>query len=132
MTVVFVISIIWLTIWGLNKVISDDTTQCVDTKMKNNKLGSELKLAILRLVENNMKQQKIIQKRYDDTLQSEKRCHMMNWNQNDGVYALTKLNLPMYFYNMVPYVVVLVVLAFSAGKSRAPKAEGIPYDKGQR
>ena len=50
----------------------------------------------------------------------------------DGVYALTKLNLPMYFYNMVPYVVVLVVLAFSAGKSRAPKAEGIPYDKGQR
>ncbi len=50
----------------------------------------------------------------------------------DGVYALTKLNLPMYFYNMVPYVVVLIVLAFSAGKSRAPKAEGIPYDKGQR
>lgn len=50
----------------------------------------------------------------------------------DGVYALTKLNLPMYFYNMVPYVVVLVVLAFTAGKSRAPKAEGIPYDKGQR
>ncbi len=50
----------------------------------------------------------------------------------DGVYALTKLNLPMYFYNMVPYVVVLVVLAFSAGKSRAPKAEGIPYDKGMR
>lgn len=50
----------------------------------------------------------------------------------DGVYSLTKLNLPMYFYNMVPYIVVLVVLAFSAGKSRAPKAEGIPYDKGQR
>lgn len=50
----------------------------------------------------------------------------------DGVYGLAKLNLPMYFYNMIPYVVVLVVLAFTAGKSRAPKAEGIPYDKGQR
>lgn len=42
------------------------------------------------------------------------------------------LNLPMYFYNIIPYLAVLIVLAFSAGKSRAPKAEGIPYDKGQR
>lgn len=50
----------------------------------------------------------------------------------DGVYGLAKLNLPMYFYNMIPYLVVLIVLAFTAGKSRAPKAEGIPYDKGQR
>ena len=45
---------------------------------------------------------------------------------------LAKLPLPMYFYNIIPYLAVLIVLAFSAGKSRAPKAEGIPYDKGQR
>ena len=30
------------------------------------------------------------------------------------------------------YVITLVVLAFTSKKSRAPKAEGIPYDKGQR
>lgn len=48
-------------------------------------------------------------------------------------FAFTKnLGLPMYFYNIIPYLAVLIVLAFSAGKSRAPKAEGIPYDKGQR
>ena len=42
-------------------------------------------------------------------------------------FAFTKnLGLPMYFYNIIPYVAVLIVLAFSAGKSRAPKAAGIP------
>jgi len=35
-------------------------------------------------------------------------------------------------YNMLPYIISLVVLAFISQKSRAPKAEGIPYDKGQR
>ncbi len=45
---------------------------------------------------------------------------------------LSAINLPMYFYNIIPYFVVLVVLAFTAGKSGCPKAEGIPYDKGQR
>ena len=50
----------------------------------------------------------------------------------DGIYALKELGLPLYFYNLIPYVVVLLVLAFTSKKSRAPKAEGIPYDKGQR
>ena len=50
----------------------------------------------------------------------------------DGICALKDLGLPIYFYNIVPYVVVLLVLAFTSRKSRAPKAEGIPYDKGQR
>ncbi len=45
---------------------------------------------------------------------------------------LVGLGLPSYFYNMVPYVVVLIVLAFTSKHSRAPKAEGIPYDKGMR
>ncbi|MCQ2430753.1 MAG: ABC transporter permease [Clostridia bacterium] len=50
----------------------------------------------------------------------------------DGVFLLKDLGLPMYFYNIIPYAAVLIVLMFTAGKSRAPKAEGIPYDKGQR
>ena len=50
----------------------------------------------------------------------------------DGIAALKNLNIPFYFYNIIPFVVVLVVLAFTSKKSRAPKAEGIPYDKGQR
>ena len=48
------------------------------------------------------------------------------------VYFLKELNLPMYFYNLIPYVVVLIVLAFTSKKSRAPKAEGVPYEKGMR
>ena len=48
------------------------------------------------------------------------------------IYFLKDLNLPMYFYNLIPYVAVLVVLAFTSKRSRAPKAEGIPYDKGMR
>lgn len=36
------------------------------------------------------------------------------------------------YYKMLPYVATMVVLAFTSKKSRAPKAEGIPYDKSQR
>ena len=36
------------------------------------------------------------------------------------------------FYRLLPYLVSLLVLAFTSKKSRAPKAEGIPYDKGMR
>lgn len=50
----------------------------------------------------------------------------------DGIYALANLGLNGYFYNLVPYVCTLLVLAFTSKSSRAPKAEGIPYDKGQR
>lgn len=35
-------------------------------------------------------------------------------------------------YKMLPYIISLVVLAFTSKKSRAPKAEGVPYDKGSR
>ena len=45
---------------------------------------------------------------------------------------LLKLNMPSVVYNMLPYLVSLIVLAFTSKNSRAPKAEGIPYDKGQR
>lgn len=49
-----------------------------------------------------------------------------------GFDVLASLNLPSTFYNLLPYLISLVVLAFTSSKSRAPKAEGIPYDKGQR
>ena len=53
-----------------------------------------------------------------------------------NVYAgfdfLKALNIPSAVYNMMPYIISLIVLAFTSKKSRAPKAEGIPYDKGQR
>jgi ABC-type uncharacterized transport system permease subunit len=37
-----------------------------------------------------------------------------------------------YLYQMLPYVVTMIVLVFTSKKSRAPKAEGIPYDKSSR
>jgi simple sugar transport system permease protein len=37
-----------------------------------------------------------------------------------------------YIYQMLPYIVTMIILIFTSKKSRAPKAEGIPYDKGQR
>ena len=49
-----------------------------------------------------------------------------------GFDFLMSLNIPGPIYNMLPFVISLVVLAFTSKKSRAPKAEGIPYDKGQR
>ena len=50
----------------------------------------------------------------------------------DGVYALVELGISSHLYRMLPYLVTVVVLAFTSKKSRAPKAEGIPYDKGSR
>ena len=49
-----------------------------------------------------------------------------------GFEFLKVLNIPSGVYNMLPYIISLVVLAFTSKKSRAPKAEGIPYDPGQR
>ena len=49
-----------------------------------------------------------------------------------GFDMLVKLNIPSAVYNMLPYIISLVVLAFISKKSQAPKAEGIPYDKSTR
>ncbi|MBE7002690.1 MAG: ABC transporter permease [Ruminococcaceae bacterium] len=49
-----------------------------------------------------------------------------------GFPFLMALNIPGSVYNMLPYIISLIVLAFTSKNSRAPKAEGIPYDKGQR
>ena len=36
------------------------------------------------------------------------------------------------FYQMLPYIVTMIVLIFTSKNSQAPKAEGIPYEKGSR
>ena len=53
-------------------------------------------------------------------------------NVYTGFPTLRNLNLPSTVYNMLPYIISLVVLVFVSKTSKAPKAEGIPYDKGQR
>ena len=53
-------------------------------------------------------------------------------NVYTGFDFLNSLQLPSSVYNMLPYIISLIVLAFTSQNSRAPKAEGIPYDKGQR
>jgi simple sugar transport system permease protein len=53
-------------------------------------------------------------------------------NVYTGFDFLAALNLPGNVYNMLPYIISLVVLAFTSKNSRAPKAEGVPYDKGER
>lgn len=53
-------------------------------------------------------------------------------NVYSGIDFLASLNIPSAVYNMMPYIISLIVLALTSKKSRAPKAEGIPYDKGSR
>ncbi len=50
----------------------------------------------------------------------------------DGVYMLKELNISAHFYRLLPYLITLIVLAFTSGNSRAPKAEGVPYVKSSR
>ncbi len=49
-----------------------------------------------------------------------------------GIGFLHALPISGTVYNIMPYVISLLVLAFTSKNSRAPKAEGIPYDKGKR
>ena len=53
-------------------------------------------------------------------------------NVYSGFDLLMALNIPGVFYNMLPYLLSLVVLAFTSKKSQAPKAAGMVYDKGSR
>ena len=50
----------------------------------------------------------------------------------DSIPFLAALGWPKEIYYMMPFIASMVVLAFTSKKSRAPKAEGIPYDKGTR
>jgi simple sugar transport system permease protein len=53
-------------------------------------------------------------------------------NVYSGFDLLMALRIPSVVYNMLPYIISLAVLALTSKKSRAPKAAGIPYDKGTR
>ena len=50
----------------------------------------------------------------------------------DGVFLLAQIGVSPHLYRMLPYLITLIVLAFTSKNSRAPKAEGIPYDKSTR
>lgn len=49
-----------------------------------------------------------------------------------GIPFLANLGIPNDIYKMIPYIATLIVLAFTSKNSMAPRAEGIPYDKGSR
>jgi len=49
-----------------------------------------------------------------------------------GIDFMKAIPIPSYVYKMIPYIATLIVLAFSSRNSQAPRAEGIPYDKGSR
>ena len=49
-----------------------------------------------------------------------------------GIGWLASMKIPSTIYVMLPYIISLIVLAFTSKNSRAPKAEGIPYDKSTR
>ena len=49
-----------------------------------------------------------------------------------GIGWLAAMKIPSTIYVMLPYIISLIVLAFTSKNSRAPKAEGIPYDKSTR
>ena len=53
-------------------------------------------------------------------------------NIYDSFGFLARLGWPKEIYNMMPFVASMIVLAFTSKSSRAPKAEGVPYDKGSR
>ena len=45
---------------------------------------------------------------------------------------LSQLGWSSNIYNMMPFIASMIILAFTSKNSMAPKAEGIPYDKGSR
>lgn len=49
-----------------------------------------------------------------------------------GIPFLFNLGVPSDIYKMVPFIATMVVLAFTSKKSQAPRASGVPYDKGAR
>ena len=49
-----------------------------------------------------------------------------------GLSFLKNLPIPSDIYKMIPYIATLIVLAFTSKNSQAPRASGVPYDKGTR
>ncbi len=53
-------------------------------------------------------------------------------NVYSGFPFMAALKIPSVVYNMLPYIISLVVLSFTSKKSRAPKASGVTYNQGAR
>lgn len=49
-----------------------------------------------------------------------------------GIPFLSAMGIPSYLYKMIPYIATLIVLIFTSKNSQAPRASGVPYDKGAR
>lgn len=49
-----------------------------------------------------------------------------------GIILTASTGVTSELFRMIPFIASLVILIFSSKKSRAPKAEGIPYDKSSR
>lgn len=49
-----------------------------------------------------------------------------------GIKLTKDVGVTAELFKMIPYILSLVVLAFTSKKSRAPKAEGQPYERGKR
>ncbi|MBQ1631203.1 MAG: ABC transporter permease [Clostridia bacterium] len=53
---------------------------------------------------------------------------LFGWPDKIGI----KEGISSYLWPMLPYIITMILLVLTSKKSRAPKAEGIPYDKGMR
>ncbi|MDR3050697.1 MAG: ABC transporter permease [Oscillospiraceae bacterium] len=49
-----------------------------------------------------------------------------------GLPVLKDLPITSDVYKMIPYITTLIVLAFTSKNSQAPRASGVPYDRGSR
>ena len=49
-----------------------------------------------------------------------------------SISFFNNLPIPSAVYKMIPYLATLIVLTFTSRNSMAPKASGVPYDKGSR
>ena len=49
-----------------------------------------------------------------------------------SISFLSALAIPSVVYKSVPFLATLIVLAFTSRRSQAPRASGVPYDKGTR
>ncbi|MGH9458202.1 MAG: ABC transporter permease, partial [Thermoanaerobaculia bacterium] len=57
-------------------------------------------------------------------------CLLFGFAEAVAIQMQGVARLPVQFIQMIPYVLTLVVLAGFIGTSRAPRALGIPYEKG--
>ena len=49
-----------------------------------------------------------------------------------SIAILNTLAIPSVVYKSIPFLATLIVLAFTSRRSQAPRASGVPYDKGTR